>query len=151
MRLLVADICRTLSSGECSQGIISRYSVIRFDLLESCYGGYENTLTAINSNAGSEYDINEVRYVKSDKEYRELIRYVREHGFNHAGDVITLSDDEKFDLYGNLSRCTSANRMQIGKFLHLRVEDLSHLEPINLLMDRSLLYTPKIPQLRAMI
>lgn len=102
--------------------IISRYSVIRFDLLESCYGGYENMLTAINSNAGSEYEINEVKYVKSDKEYRELIRYVREHGFKHAGDVITLSDDEKFDLYGKLSRCTSANRVQIGKFLHFHVK-----------------------------
>ena len=102
--------------------IISRYSVIRFDLLESCYGGYENMLTAINSNAGSEYEINEVKYVKSDMEYRELIRYVREHGFKHAGDVITLSDDEKFDLYGSLSRCTSANRVQIGKFLHFHVK-----------------------------
>ncbi len=70
--------------------IISRYSVIRFDLLESCYGGYENMLTAINSNAG----------------------------YKHAEDVISLSDDEKFDLYGSLSACTSANRMQIGQFLH---------------------------------
>lgn len=60
----------------------------------------------------------EVKYVKSDREYRELIRYVREHGFKHAGDVISLSDDEKFDLYGSLSACTSANRMQIGQFLH---------------------------------
>ena len=59
-----------------------------------------------------------VKYVKSDREYRELIRYVREHGFKHAGDVISLSDDEKFDLYGSLSACTSANRMQIGQFLH---------------------------------
>lgn len=79
-------------------------------------------LTAINSNAGSEYEINEVKYVKSDKEYRELIRYVREHGFKHAGDVITLSDYEKSDLYGKLSRCTSANRVQIGKFLHFHVK-----------------------------
>ena len=79
-------------------------------------------LMAINSNAGSEYEINEVKYVKSDREYRELIRYVREHGFKHAGDVISLSDDEKFDLYGSLSACTSANRIQIGKFLHFQVE-----------------------------
>mgnify|MGYP006392775753 FL=1 len=82
------------------------------------YGGHDNMLMAINSNAGSEYEINEVKYVKSDREYRELIRYVREHGFKHAGDVISLSDDEKFDLYGSLSACTSANRMQIGQFLH---------------------------------
>jgi REP element-mobilizing transposase RayT len=102
--------------------IISRYSVIRYDLLEGCYGGHDNMLMAINSNAGSEYEINEVKYGKSDREYRELIRYVREHGFKHAGDVISLSDDEKFDLYGRLSRCTSANRVQIGKFLHFYVK-----------------------------
>lgn len=102
--------------------IISSYSVIRYDLLESCYGGWENTITAINSNAGSEYEINEVRYVKSDKEYRELIRYVREHGFARAGDVITLSEDDKLDLYGKFSSHTSANRTQIGKFLHFKVE-----------------------------
>ncbi len=84
--------------------IISRYSVIRFDLLESCYGVYENMLTAINSNAGREYEINEVRYVRAQ-------------GYKHTGDVITLPDEEKFDLYVNLSTCTSANRMQIGKFL----------------------------------
>lgn len=102
--------------------IISRYSVIRYDLVEACYGNYENMLAAINSNAGSEYEINEIKYVKSDKEYRELIRYVREHGFECAGDVITLSDDVKIKLYGTLSAHTSANRVQIGKFLHLTVE-----------------------------
>lgn len=110
-----------LAEEERNQGIdyiISRYSVIRYDLLEGCYGGHDNMLMAINSNAGSEYEINEVKYVKSDREYREQIRYVREHGFKHAGDVISLSDDEKFDLYGSLSACTSANRMQIGQFLH---------------------------------
>lgn len=102
--------------------IIVRYSVIRYDLLESCYGGYENMITAINSNAGSEYDINESMYVKSDKEYRELYRYVCEKGFERAGDVITLSNDEKYGLFGQLTRHTSASMVQISKFLHLSVE-----------------------------
>ena len=70
------------------------------------YGGHDNMLMAINSNAGSEYEINEVKYVKSDREYRELIRYVREHGFKHAGDVISFWDDDKFDLYGRFYECT---------------------------------------------
>ena len=63
-----------------------------------------------------------VKYVKSDKEYRELIRYVLEHGFARAGDVITISEDEKFDLYRALSSHTSASRAQISKFLHFKVE-----------------------------
>lgn len=102
--------------------IIVRYSVIRYDLLESCYGSHENLITAINSNAGSEYDINESMYVKSDKEYRELYRYVCEKGFERAGDVITLSNDEKYGLFGQLTRHTSASMVQISKFLHLSVE-----------------------------
>lgn len=102
--------------------IITRYSVIRYDLLESCYGGYENMITAINSNAGSEYDINESMYVKSDKEYRELYRFVCENGFEKAGDVITLPNDEKYRLFEQLIRYTSASRLQISKFLHLSVE-----------------------------
>lgn len=102
--------------------IIVRYSVIRYDLLESCYGGRENMITAINSNAGSEYDINESMYVRSDKEYRELYRFVCENGFEKAGDVISLSNDDKFRLFGLLTRHTSASMVQISKFLHLRVE-----------------------------
>lgn len=122
---LVGRIFASLDKEESNQVIdyiISRYSVIRYDLLESCYGGYENMLTAINTNAGSEYEINEVKYVKSDKEYRDLVRYVLEHGFARAGDVITLSEDDKLDLYGKFSSHTSANRTQIGKFLHFKVE-----------------------------
>lgn len=102
--------------------IIVRYSVIRYDLLESCYGSHENMITAINSNAGSEYDINESMYVKSDKEYWELYRSVCENGFERAGDVITLSNDEKYRLFGQLARHTSASMVQISKFLHLSVE-----------------------------
>lgn len=102
--------------------IITRYSVIRYDLLESCYGGYENMLAAINSNAGSEFDINETMYVKSDKEYRELYRYVREHGFRRAGDVIGLPDADKYVMCNELSLHTSASRVQIAKFLHFNVK-----------------------------
>lgn len=101
--------------------IISRYSVIRFDLLESCYGGYESMITAINSNAGSEYDINEIKYVKSDREYRELYRCVRQGGFANVADVITLPEDQKEILYRKLFKCTSADRVQICKFLHIGV------------------------------
>ena len=79
-------------------------------------------ITAINSNAGSEYDINESMYVKSDKEYRELYRFVCENGFEKAGDVITLPNDEKYRLFEQLIRYTSASRLQISKFLHLSVE-----------------------------
>lgn len=105
--------------------IISKYSVIRYDLLESCYGGFESMIVAIHSNAGSEYDINEIKYVKSDREYRELYRCVHKCGFVNVSDVITLPEDQKDILYRKLFKCTSANKVQIRKFLHIasRVRD----------------------------
>ena len=42
--------------------IIVRYNIIRYeDLTTKCYDGYENMLMAINSNAGSEYEVQELR------------------------------------------------------------------------------------------
>lgn len=100
--------------------IITRYSVIRYDILtKECYDGYTNMLIAINSNAGSEYDIEELKYGRSDVEYRELYRYVHSQGYTSAGDVISLDVDVKLALYDQMRRCTSASHHQICKFLHL--------------------------------
>lgn len=112
-----------LNEGEKSQladYIIKSYSVIRFDLLASCYDGYESMLTAINSNAGSEYEITEQRYGRSDKEYMDLIKYVHENGFPNAGDVIKLGMDSKFGLMHEMFIATRASNSQICKFLHFK-------------------------------
>ena len=100
--------------------IATRYSVIRYDMLTiKCYDGYQTMLTAINSNAGSEYDIDELKFGHSDVEYRELYRYIHSHGYISAGDVISLDIDAKLSLYAQMRRNTSANHYQICKFLHM--------------------------------
>ena len=100
--------------------IVTRYSVIRYDILTTdCYDGYQTMLTAINSNAGSEYDIDELKYGHSDVEYRELYRYIHSQGYISAGDVISLDIDAKLSLYDQMRRYTSANHYQICKFLHM--------------------------------
>lgn len=100
--------------------IVTRYSVIRYDILTTdCYDGYQTMLTAINSNAGSEYDIDELKYGRSDVEYRELYRYIHSQGYISAGDVISLDVDTKLSLYDQMRRYTSANHYQICKFLHM--------------------------------
>lgn len=102
--------------------IIKKYSVIRYDILETkCYDGYHNMLTAINSNAGSEYEINEYRTGKSDVEYRELYRYMRDRGCKSAGEIISLDVDAKIRIHDEMLRCTHASSLQISKFLHLSV------------------------------
>ena len=102
--------------------IIVRYNVIRYDdLTTKCYDGYENMLMAINSNAGSEYEVQELRYGRSDAEYRYLYKYVHEKGFKDAGEVISLPADSKFKLMVDMMNETSVSKLQICKFLHLKV------------------------------
>lgn len=99
--------------------IIVRYSVTDYGRLSECYGSYEKALLAINSNAGSEYDIPEVKRIKSDKEFRELHRFVRNNGFLHPGDVICLPDSDKLSFAKAMIYGTSASWIHICKFLHL--------------------------------
>lgn len=99
--------------------IIVKYSVIRYDMLADCYGGYENMLMAINSNTGSEYEISEAKDVRSDVGFRELYRYIHSKGFQRAGDVMTLPISEKMALANEMMYRTSADRRQICKYLHL--------------------------------
>lgn len=102
--------------------IIVRYNIIRYDdLTTKCYDGYENMLMAINSNAGSEYEVQELRYGRSDAEYRYLYRYVHKKGFKDAGEVISLPSDSKFKLMVDMMNETSVSKLQICKFLHLKV------------------------------
>ena len=102
--------------------IIVRYNIIRYDdLTTKCYDGYENMLMAINSNAGSEYEVQELRYGRSDAEYRYLYKYVHEKGFKDAGEVISLPTDSKFKLMVDMMNETSVSKLQICKFLHLKV------------------------------
>ena len=76
-------------------------------------------ILAINSNTGSEYDINETICGRSDIEFRELHRYVHANGFKNAGDVISLDENLKLHLLANMQKHTSASVYQIRKFLHL--------------------------------
>lgn len=100
--------------------IIIKYSVIRYDLLTSlCYDGYDNMIIAINSNAGSEYDIDELKWGRSDVGYRELYKFVHSHGYSSAGDVIALDLDAKILLHNTMQAVTNVSSYQICKFLHL--------------------------------
>lgn len=102
--------------------IIKKYSVIRYDVLVTkCYDGYSNMLTAINSNTGSEYDINECRWGRSDAEYRELYRFMYNQGYSSAGDILSLDVETKIRLHNDMIRLTRATSQQVCKFLHLSI------------------------------
>ena len=78
-------------------------------------------ILAINSNTGSEYDINETICGRSDTEYRDLHRYVHAEGFENAGDVISLEENLKMQLAEKILKHTAASIYQIRKFLHIEV------------------------------
>ena len=100
--------------------IIIRYSVIRYDLLTTVYyDGYENMLLAINSNAGSEYEIKEDKWMRSDAEYRKLYKYVHDKNYDSSGDVISASVEIKMELLKGMLVETGVPRFQICKYLHL--------------------------------
>ena len=102
--------------------IIVKYNVLQYDKLTAeCYNGYDNMVLAINSNAGSEYDIPECKFGYSDVEYRELYKYVHKKGFKDAGEVISLPAESKFTLMLEMLAETAASKIQICKYLHLQV------------------------------
>lgn len=104
--------------------IISIYNPFDYDEIIGCYGSYENMLTAINSNTGSEYDIKEERYRFSDMEYVRMaeILYTTE-GIKELRKVTCLEMDQKMRLAELLNRRLSCGNLPIAKFLHIDVEN----------------------------
>ena len=99
-----------------------------FDINEviKYYRSYEDMLTAINSNTGSEHDIHEHYYCKTDCAYREIMTYLKNKGIEDIRSVITMHEDDKKQLISLLKSKTSATYMQIRKFLHVCPESTSN-------------------------
>lgn len=89
------------------------------------YGSYDMMLIAINSNTGSEYEIAETSWCKSDRPYREIISYLKKAGHGDMHAMITLSLEDKINILKQLKEHTSASNIQIMKFLHILGEDLT--------------------------
>lgn len=87
------------------------------------YKSYEDMITAINSNTGSEYEIMEKHYGKTDAPYREIISCLKEMGFSDVRSVLTMNSFRKHELGDHLKKQTSASYTQIRKFLQIPVKD----------------------------
>ena len=99
--------------------IIMTYFPFDAKKLTSYYKSYEDMLIAINSNTGSEHDIQEHHYSKTDLAYREMISYLKNHGLEDVRSVVTMNKEDKMQLAALLKSKTSATYRQIGKFLHM--------------------------------
>jgi len=120
---MLENILRSLDEAE--REMFTDY-VIRLYLPFDCkrtvghYRSYEDMITAVNSNTGSEYEISERHYCRSDVPYREILRYLKMNGIHDAGAMISLPDEEKLQYMKSLKENTSASYTQIRKFLHIR-------------------------------
>ena len=99
--------------------IIERY--LPLDIERTCryYRSYEDMIIAINSNTGSEYELTEQHYCKSDLPYREILSCLKSQGIKNIHDILTTEEDTKRRLYRLLKSKTSASGAQIRKFLHM--------------------------------
>ncbi|MBR5299935.1 MAG: transposase [Bacteroidales bacterium] len=106
-----------------SDHIISIYFPFDIKRTTDCYGSYEEMLIAINSNTGSEYEIIETEYCRSDKAYRDIISYLHKKGITDVHVVISMDEKSKLAMMRDIKSHTSASYTQIRKFLHLQSLD----------------------------
>lgn len=104
--------------------IISIYNPIDYDESIGFYGTYENMVTAINSNTGSEYDLKEDRYRFSDMEYSYMADILRqEEGISDLRKITGWDVDEKMRLFRMLRHRVTCSNLPIAKFLHLSISE----------------------------
>lgn len=100
--------------------IISTYNVIDYPSAIRFFDSYENMLAAMHSNTGSEYDLNEVFIGKSDAYYASMSSLLLTRmGFKDVHDVLGLPNEEKFQVFLQLSKYTDAFPEQIAAFLRM--------------------------------
>lgn len=102
--------------------IITSYNPFSYDQLISYYGSYETMLTAIHSNTGSEYDLNEDYDPSSDAVYEKMKEIIRSIGIKPIRKVTVLDLEEKMNLYQLLKTRTEASNHQICRFLHITTQ-----------------------------
>ena len=100
--------------------IIVKYFPFDRDGLLAYYDDWHQMIEAIHSSAGSEYDIAEKWYTKSDEIFSRMTAIVKEK-FNicPARKVITLPNNQKLLVMEELKKSTSATLYEISRFLHV--------------------------------
>lgn len=101
--------------------IISSYSPIDYEELESHFKSYESMLLAMESTTGDDYDIKESRDDFSLNAFNQMMQYMMSKlPENKVRTVTTYALDEKLSLFRELQTHTSASLHQICSFLHLK-------------------------------
>ena len=121
---LLNRLTEKLSDGEVEQltdYIISSYSPIDYEELESYFKSFGSMINAMDSTTGDDHDIKEPRDSFSIKSFREMMTYMEKKLPRcKIREVTVLKLDEKILLYRELLSHTTASCQQICNFLHIK-------------------------------
>jgi REP element-mobilizing transposase RayT len=113
---------RTLSLRELRQFVdyvVRQYSCIDYDALINYYGTYDDLVRAINSNTGSEYDIEEDTFAKDHRVYKKMIARLCNLTGMTMKDLLALPYEERSRLGQNLRNSVGASAKEVVKLLRL--------------------------------
>ena len=100
--------------------IITTYNCIDFDAAIRFFDSHQDMLTAMHATTGSEHDIKEVFVGKTDAPYVQMAAFLLKNRYlNDIHDLVSLTLDQKYDLFCKLRPITDAPGEQIAKFLHM--------------------------------
>ena len=107
--------------------IIFKYNFLAFNDLEELYNGFGKMITAVETNAGSEFDLEDEYGDHSC--YPEMLSIVKSLGYKGSSlNFEKLSEDSRDSLFWILKNQTHAKASCINKFLH-RVQSINnHVE-----------------------
>lgn len=101
--------------------ILFKYSFVSYKFLEELYGSWERAIVAINSNAGSEYDIKDEYGDHSC--YRKMLKMVMDLGYcDNKLNFDALDEYQKGQLYYLIKAKVNAPTSCIKKFLHFDLD-----------------------------
>lgn len=107
--------------------IISTYNVIDYKAAIRYFDSYEKLLLALHATTGSEHDLNEIFIGKSDAHYNRMTTILlREGKVQDIHDILSLSVDQKYELFLLLRSETQATAEQIAAFLHMPLKRASN-------------------------
>ena len=102
--------------------IVSTYNVIDYAEAIRYFDSFEDMLTAMHANTGSEYDLNEITVGRSDIYFSQFAAILLKDGrFEDIHQILSLPKEQRVELFMRLRQRTGAMTEQIAHYLRLHV------------------------------
>lgn len=112
--------------------IISSYNVIDYEAAIRFFDSYDDMISSMHANTGSEYDLNEVFTGRSDACYSRLTQIIlRETGISDIHDIFFWPEEERYDLFKSLFGRTDATPEQLAAYLHIHLTHIVNGEVVS--------------------